>query len=92
MTDTVRFEGTYWDIVGVRTAEQVLAEFPDPRMGEIMQQKELELLLLKRVDTVDLMFMRAYGMLQTTVAFRDNKGNLTSPDIAFQDQQIDAPS
>jgi hypothetical protein len=78
----VNFLGKSWIITGVRTAEQVSKEFPDPRVGILMKRKSLELVLLREAEspTVDLLIARIYQKSSRTVAFRDQQGNILDPD------------
>jgi hypothetical protein len=78
--NTIKFGDRNWHIIGVRSAEQVKAEFPDPRMGLLMERKQLELLLLKEADpTIDLLFVRVYREPAQTIVFRDRTGNILDP-------------
>ena len=80
MADTINFGNRDWYIIGIRSAEQVKGEFPDSRMGLLMEREQLELLLLREVDPViDLMILRIYREPAQTIVFRDRTGNVLDP-------------
>jgi hypothetical protein len=80
VADTINFKNWNWHIIGIRSAEHVKAEFPDPRMGLLMEREQLELLLLREVDPViDLMILRIYKEPAQTIVFRNRTGNILDP-------------
>ncbi len=77
----INFKNQNWRIIGTRTAQEVLAEFPDPRMGKLMDRHGLQLLLLREAEeSGDLMIMRIHRPPRETVAFRDSVGEILDPD------------
>lgn len=80
--NTVRYQNKNWEVFGVRSAVQVAAEHPDKRLGKLMIENNLELLLLREVgsNTIDLLIARLNLPPQQTVAFRDKEQNLLDPD------------
>ncbi|MFN6450540.1 MAG: hypothetical protein RMX59_035135 [Nostoc sp. DedSLP05] len=78
----VNYQNKTWEVFGVRSAAQVTAEHPDKRIGKLMIENDLELLLLREIgfSTIDLKIARIHQPPQQTIVFRDKHQNVIDPD------------
>ncbi|MEH1975193.1 MAG: hypothetical protein V7L02_18660 [Nostoc sp.] len=77
----INYQNKNWEVFDVRSAAQVSSEHPDKRLGKLMVENDLELLMLVEIghSTTDIIFARIYHPPQKTVAFRDKHQNILDP-------------